>query len=257
MPKGLPGADSSQPVTAALIQSATDLYGAAPVFWGRYFTSVTTAGSVEYRHAKENGPLNAAGIRLLPVARQTKHVNGTQQQGVTDGVANAKDYITTFGAAFLAARGGKFYMFLDVEGDPSLSPAYYTGWAEGLAQESANQCESAGLAVDAMQVQPCVYGPQSDSATWSALGTAQADGAQCMGVWIARYNPNECNLADWSDLKVTPSTPSPFPWPILAWQFSDKCLSGQIDGSQTNPNTDAQSQLLDFLVLPPPAPPAT
>ena len=255
MPQGLPGADSILPVTDALIKSTADLFGATPAFWGRYFTSVTTTGSTEYHHAKENGPLNKAGIRLLPIARQTNHVNGTQEQGVADGRANAKDFIATFGAAFLASRGSQFFMFLDVEGDPSLSAPYYTGWAEGLAVESAAQCEKAGIQADAVEVFPCVYGTQSDITTWKALATAEADGALCGGLWIARYFPNDCKLADWNEHKVTPAAPNPFPFTILAWQFSGNCLSGKIDCSQTNPNLDAQADLLDFLVVPPPAMP--
>src|ERR1700678_2729750 len=88
--QGQPGADSSLAVTTPLIQSAANLYGAAPVFWGRYFTSVDTTGSVEYRHAAENQPLNTAGIRLLPIARQTANVDGSLQDGIEDGAANAR-----------------------------------------------------------------------------------------------------------------------------------------------------------------------
>jgi hypothetical protein len=245
MAQGLPGADSIQPVTTSLIQATTAHYGSTPVFWGRYFTSVTTSGSAEYHHAKENGPLNAAGIKLLPIGRQTGNVNGTQQQGVADGVKNAKDFITTFGASLLAQQGGQFYMFLDVEGDPSLSSDYYTGWAQGLAQESASHV--------GVEILPCVYAAQGNSKTWTALAAATDAGAACVGVWIARYDPNDCTLGEWNDHTVTPPSPNPFPWPILAWQYCGNCLNGQIDCSQTNPAIDPQADLLDFLVMPPPA----
>jgi hypothetical protein len=247
--QGQPGADSSSPVTASLIQSATDFYGATPAFWGRYFTSVNTAGSVEYRHAVENQPLNAAGIRLLPIARQTANVDGSLQQGIEDGVANARDFITTFDASFLSSQGEKFYMFLDVEGSPSLSPDYFTGWALGLAEESASS--SNNLSRGSVGILPCLYATQGDAATWVALAAAQAAGVRCMGVWIARYFSGNCEMGEWSDLIVTPAAPDPFPWPILAWQYAGNCLDGAIDCSQTNPNIDAQGQLLDFLVLPP------
>jgi hypothetical protein len=247
MAQGSPGADSSAPVTTSLIQSAASLLGAPPVFWGRYFTSVSTKGSVEYHHATENQPLNAAGIRLLPVGRQTANVGGTTQQGITDGSANAKDFISTFGASVLAAQGGKFYMFLDVEGSPSLSQAYYTGWAQGLAQES--QALSASDA--SVQVLPCVYATQGDTVTWTAVQAAMNAGVACYGAWIARYYTSQCTMGDWLDAIVTPSEPAPFPCPILAWQYAGNCLNGQIDCSQTNPHLDAQTQLLDFLVLPP------
>ncbi|HEV2446403.1 MAG TPA: hypothetical protein VGS58_10790 [Candidatus Sulfopaludibacter sp.] len=251
MAQGLPGADSSLPVTTELIQAAAGLFGANPCFWGRYFTSVTTTGSVEYRHAQENGPLSAAGLRLLPIARQTNHVAGGQGQGLADGVANAQDFVTTFGVPLLAAQGGQFYIFLDVEHAPSLSQEYYTGWAQGLEQES--QALSGG----SVQVLPCVYGPWSGTATWTALAAAMAAGVPCQGAWMARYPSSNCAMREWSDQLVTPAAPSPFPCPILAWQYAENCLGGQIDTSQTNPNIDANSQLLPFLVLPPGQPLAT
>ena len=256
MPQGFPAADSGLPVTTPRIEAATTLLGARPAFWGRYFTSVGTTESVQYC-AEENGPLNAAGIRLLPIGWQTEKVNGSETQGVSDGSNNAQSFIATFGASFLASQGGKFYLFLDVEGSPSLSSAYYTGWAQGLAQQSAAMCQSAGLASDAVQLLPCVYGTQGDTETWSALASATSANAPCMGVWIARYDPNDCQLADWSAVKVTPVSPKPFPFTILAWQLSGNCLSGQIDISQINPSLDPQSDLLDFLVLPPPPAAAT
>ena len=247
--QGRPGADSISPVTTSLIQSAAKLYGATPAFWGRYFTSADTAGSVEYRGAVENRPLNAAGIRLLPIARQTANVDGSLRQGVEDGAANANDFITTFDASFLSSQGESFYMFLDVEGSPSLSSDYFTGWAQGLAEESASW--SNHLSSGSLRILPCVYATQGDAATWAALAAAQSAGVRCMGVWIARSYSGYCEMGEWSDAIVTPVSPEPFPWPILAWQYAVNCLNGAIDCSQTNPNIDAQSQLLDFLVLPP------
>jgi hypothetical protein len=247
MATGLPGADSISPVTANLIQAATDNYGSVPVFWGRYFTSVTTTGDAEYRHAVENLPLNQAGIRLLPIARQTNHVNRGTQQGIDDGMANAEDFISTFGAGLLAAQGGVFCMFLDVESTPSLSLEYYTGWAQGLALESQ------ALTTGTVQVLPCVYGTQSDAATWGAVQAAMAAGIPCQGAWIARYYTGSCALTDWDDAVVTPVVPSPFPCPILAWQYAGDCLGGLIDCSQTNPEIDLEAQLLNYLVLPPAA----
>ncbi|HEY6444935.1 MAG TPA: hypothetical protein VIY53_00630 [Acidobacteriaceae bacterium] len=245
MATGLPAADSISPVTSNMIQSATNFYGATPAFWGRYFTSVSTGGIAEYHHATENGPLNSAGIRLLPVARQTKNVNGTAAQGTADGNANAQDFITTFGVDVLTAQGGSFYMFLDVESTPALSQAYYTGWAQGLAQESQS------LSNGAVQVLPCVYGTQSDVPTWTAVAAAMSAGVPCGGAWIARYFSGQCAMGQWNDAVVTPHAPVPFPCPILAWQYAENCLNGMIDCSQTNPEIDVQNQLLKFLVLPP------
>src|SRR5215469_8515143 len=115
--KGKAGADSSVMVTSqvmgqGLIDLAKLLYGEPPVFWGRYFTSTATGGTVEYRHLKENQPLHDNNIRVLPIARQTKRVDGTQADGSVDAEANADDVIATFGADYLASLGGEFYMFL-------------------------------------------------------------------------------------------------------------------------------------------------
>ena len=103
MAKGKPGADSSVLVTnrigdRGLIELATALYGEAPVFWGRYFTSASSGGSVEYRHLKENQPLRDNNIRVLPIARQTNRVSGTHSDGSADGHnwgmgAIASDYV--------------------------------------------------------------------------------------------------------------------------------------------------------------------
>jgi len=232
-----------------LIDAAAELFGAAPVFWGRYFTSVSTTGSVEYRHAKENQPLNQKGIRLLPIARQTGHVNGTLDQGIADGVANAQDFIATFSPQVLASQGGQFLMFLDVEGAPapSLSQDYFSGWAQGLAQEA--RAASGG----SVRMMPCVYGTQTDVRTWAAVAAAMSSGVECHGAWIARFRTGKCTMGEWDANIVTPSSPSPFPCPILAWQYAGNCLDGRIDCSQTNPNIDAESQLLAFLALPPAA----
>src|SRR5215469_14169506 len=102
MAKGKAGADSSVLVTneiqgKTLVQLATELFGQVPAFWGRYFTSASTSGNVEYRHLKENSLLTLNGIRVLPIARQTRNVNGTQASGSADAEANVEDLITTIG----------------------------------------------------------------------------------------------------------------------------------------------------------------
>jgi hypothetical protein len=247
MARGLPGADSSIPVTSELIESAASLLGATPVFWGRYFTSVSTAGTVEYRHAQENAPLNQAGVRLLPIARQTLNVNGSMELGIADGIANARDFIATFTSGVLASQGGQFLMFLDVEPSLSLSQDYFTGWAQGLAQEA--QTASGG----SVRIMPCVYGNQGDVSTWSAIAGAMSAGVECHGAWIARFRTGKCTMGDWNAKIVTPASPTPFPCPILAWQYAGECLDRRIDCSQTNPNIDVESQLLAFLALPPAA----
>jgi hypothetical protein len=78
----------------------------------------------------------------LPIARQTSNVNGTQAQGSTDAEANSEDLIATFGQEYLASQGGQFLMFLDVEGSPSLSSAYFSGWADTLTAIMRWTCQA-------------------------------------------------------------------------------------------------------------------
>jgi len=105
---GLPGADSAAPVNnqiggQTLVALATSLYGTTPVFWGRYFTSAATTGTVEYRHRKENRFFSANGIRLLPIARQTTHVDGMHADGSADAQANAEDIMADYSQAHSVA----------------------------------------------------------------------------------------------------------------------------------------------------------
>jgi hypothetical protein len=168
MAVGVPGADSSNLVTSQiggqnLIDLASNLFGRPPVVWGRYFTSVASTGVVEYRHLQENQALRSSGIRVLPIARQTKRVDGSVAVGSADAMANAEDLIVTFGADYLASQGGQVIMFLDVEGAPSLSVAYYQGWAATLIVHSQNFPNNKGTML------PCIYGTHSDDTIWRAV----------------------------------------------------------------------------------------
>lgn len=250
MSRGNPGADSSTPVTDALISTATQQFGQAPQFWGRYFTSPTASGSVEYHHAAESPVLARHNVRLLPVARQTTHVGGSQQQGVSDAQLNVQDFLDTFGQQYLASQGGQFLLFLDVEGSPStgspsLSLDYYLGWAQTLVSYSRSQTG------DAVTILPCVYARQGDNETWDALVTANGRGATCNGAWVARYYYSGCDMTDWNDSVVLPSVKLPFD--VLLWQYAENCCDGAIDCNQTNPSLDTNTLLLDRLVLPPAA----
>src|SRR5215470_12306408 len=150
---GSPGADSSNLVTRLIdgkpmVEVAAGLFGRMPVLWGRYFTSVAASGLVEYQAHRERD------IRVLPIARQTKHVDGTLASGSADAQLNAEDLIKTFGAAYLKSQGGTFLMFLDVEGTPPLSTDYYLGCARTLVEHS--QSFSNGT----VTILPGVYGIQ-------------------------------------------------------------------------------------------------
>ncbi len=251
MVQGRAGADSASLVTnqiggKTLVDLAAGTLGEMPVLWGRYFTSVTTSGSVEYRNQQEGQLLRQNNIRVLPIARQTERVAGTSGDGAADAKLNAADVIQTFGANYLKSAGGGFLMFLDVEGTPSLSMSYYQGWAQTL--NSYSQSYSNG----AVTLLPCVYGTQSDDATWQAIATAASQGVPCNGVWIARWKWQGCQaVPDWSDADVAPDIN--LPCPVLLWQYSDDCQgSDGYDCNTTNPSIDFNA-FINRLILPPEA----
>jgi hypothetical protein len=248
MARGLPGADSFSQVTPALIAGATNIFGDTPKFWGRYFKSPTSPGPAEYRHNNEDPVLAQANIKLLPIAQQTGHVNGNQALGSADAQANAADFLATFPQDLLAAQGGQFFMFLDVEGlpqagNPSLSLSYYTGWAQTLVSFSQSQTNNA------VTLLPCIYARTGDNVTWNALVAANHNGILCHGAWVARYHaPASCATRDFEPTFALPSVQLPFD--VLIWQYAENCSS--IDLNQTNPSiADLDSALLNQLVLPP------
>src|SRR5262249_20069612 len=199
----------------------------------------------EYRHRKENRILRESSVRVLPIARQTRNVNGSQSVGSFDAEDNSEDVIITFGQDYLASQGGQFYMFLDVEGAPSLSRAYYTGWAQTLVSHSLD------FSNGKVTILPCVYGTQSDDDTWQAVADAADAGVGCNGAWIARWRRHGCAaLPDWDDDIVDPDVD--LPCRVLLWQYADDCNGGGgFDCDQTNPTLDLRKDLLDQLILPP------
>src|ERR1700704_5228878 len=104
MSRGIPGADSFSQVTPSLIQGAQNIFGSVPQFWGRYFKSPTGGSAAEYHHATEDPVLAQANIRVLPVAQQTAHVNGSQATGASDAQLNVEDILATFSQANLIAQ---------------------------------------------------------------------------------------------------------------------------------------------------------
>jgi hypothetical protein len=254
MPIGSPGADSSNLVTRLIdgkpmLDVAATEFGRMPVLWGRYFTSVAATGLVEYRARRENQALRDRNIRVLPIARQTRHVDGTQATGSADAQLNVEDFIKTFGASYLQSQGGKFIMMLDVEGTPSLSIDYYMGWARTLVDHS--QSFSSG----AVTIYPGVYATHSDDSTWQAVADAGDRGVKSQGVWVARWRARGCSaLLDWDQAIVTPNVK--LPCEVLLWQFADECHGGDgFDCNETNPNIDLQD-ILSQCVLPPETPAA-
>jgi hypothetical protein len=239
MPPQIFGGDLAGPLTDQLVASGTTVFGAPPAFWGRYFTSAQASGNVEYRHASENRVFRNNDIRVLPIARQTNHVLGTGAQGESDGKANAADIVGTFGEDYLLGQGGKFFLFLDVEGPPfSLSLEYYKGWVSGLEEGSGQ-----------VSILPCVYGIPADSRTWHVVSTAVAQGSDCHGLWLSRPIILHEPVA-WDPSKVTLDIPG-LTVPVLFWQYMFPQAGIVFDRDQSNPAIDAAADILPFLILPP------
>ena len=233
------GADSLSPVNDLLIADAASTLGSAPNFWGRYFTSTSTKGTGEYRHRVENAILNQHQIRVLPVARQTNRVGMTHADGLRDGTANAEDLVATFGGDYLLSLGGRFRIFLDVEGNgvSHLANDYYLGWTEGLTQGSPD-----------IEIMPCVYGIPGDTKTWNALSQALAEGSRCHGVWLSHPFNAKAEPIAWSPLMLAPYQDIP-DVPVLLWQY---LFGPTFDRNLVNPDLGDASDFLETLILPPP-----
>jgi hypothetical protein len=260
MPQGKPGADSNDIVTAkyggiTLLDHAQNLFGQKPAFWGRYFKTFGNTDSAQYQPAQENAVLNAQGIPVMPIARQTPRVGGAASWGQADAQGNAEAVIQSFGATYLATLGiAEFYVFLDVEPTHPLSPDYYSGWAAELIAHGSTMSNGQ------YTLQPCVYVNVGDDTTFQAINAAAAHGAACKGVWIAHYPISHTNAScvppmNWDPTKVTPNVA--INCPILAWQYVGDCygtpgVDGVFDGNQVNPNIDQDADFLDHLILPPP-----
>jgi hypothetical protein len=239
----IPGADSTDQVTGALIEEATQLIGVTPQFWGRYFCSPSNPSPYEYTHVNENRPLSENNIKLLPIAEQTWRVAGSEQDGVNDARGNVDDLVETFGADYLAGIGQEFLMFLDVEGsppsNPSLSPAYYAGWARTLSSYSQEKTSAR------LTILPAVYASRDDTSTWQTL---QHNVAPCHAIWIAAYGSNSPQLPAWDANQTTPQG-AELTCPILAWQYAGNLGSDQsLDCNVSNPS---ESGLMERLISPP------
>jgi len=90
---GLAGADSSAEVIhtilgRTLIEHASGLFGSPPRFWGRYFKTPEQQGGTQYNPKTEHAALASAGIRVVPIARQTARIHGTSAEGIADAKGN-------------------------------------------------------------------------------------------------------------------------------------------------------------------------
>ena len=163
---------------------------------------------------------------------------------MADAKLNVKDVLLTFRGDYLKSLGGKFLMFLDVESTPPLALSYYKGWASTLSDYSQT------LTRGDVTLLPCVYGVQSDNATWRAIASAADQGVTCHGVWIARWKWRGCHpVPPWNAAAVTPSVT--LPCDVLVWQYSDECHGGDgYDCNTTNPGIDFDA-FIKQLILPP------
>lgn len=236
---GIAGADTLANVESSMIQEAAKLMGVSPRFWGRYFQGNTKNG--EYLRKLENKPLHDAGIRVLPISRQTNKVDGTYQDGMDIGNSHAKDVLDTFGEDYLASQGDGFYFFLDVEGiggQPSLSKEFYLGWSNAVVNASSK-----------VKLLPCVYiSAKQDPTSKLNLSAAMKEGAQCHGLWVARYD-NQPQISPWDREKAKSATA--VPCKVLLRQYIGDIGRGIYDFSQINPFLDNPELILQRLILPP------
>ncbi len=247
---GIGGVDTLKGVQPSLIPPVHKYMGTQPRFWGRYFQGNTRDG--EYLHADENNPLHDAGIRVIPISRQTNKVGGTEQDGMELGTSHAKDVLATFGEDYLVSQGDSFYIFLDVEGvddQPSLSKEFYQGWSNAVANASHQ-----------VKFLPCIYiNAKGDPTSQRNLSAAMKEGAQCHGLWVANYD-KQPQISPWNREKVKPVIA--VPCKVLLHQYIGdidpetgtvtKNPEKQIyDFNQINPFLDDPELILQRLILPP------
>ncbi|MGB9179474.1 MAG: hypothetical protein WCB68_09555 [Pyrinomonadaceae bacterium] len=252
MAKGKPGADSTPQVDFQIrgrniIDLAVDLFGETPLFWGRYFKSLQRASDYEYRRRVESPILHARGIRVLPTAQQTNHVNRDDRDlARADARGNIEDLIKSFDADYMASQGDEFLMFLDVEPTHPLNKNYYASWAETVLSHSST------LSGGRFKVIPAVYLNRTDRRTWRAIAAAAAEeGIVCGGLWVASYGgrPGCTPLPEWDYDAVRPDDID-MPCEVLIWQYTEHCHGPDgFDCNETNPNIDLDN-LLRRLVLP-------
>ena len=108
------------------------------------------------------------------------------------------DLIETFGAPSGRHWAG-IPVVSDVEGsppsNPSLSAAYYAGWAQTLSSYSQQKAASR------FTILPAVYASRDDTQTWQTL---QQNVAPCHAIWIAAYGSNSPGLPGWDVSQTTP-----------------------------------------------------
>lgn len=232
------GIDSWAQATRELLQHAAERMGQAPSFMGRYFHGDKSVAP-EFNNVTHETALVEAGVRALPILRQTNNVGLSYAQGKADGVLNAGDIIDAFGEQYLRDTCGHVRTFLDVEGEgPShLSKAYYLGLCDGL-----------NTYPDLFW--PCIYAPVWDIVTWRGLAAALDAGAQCYGTWLtAPYKDGWAK--DHEPIQWTPERLAAYPLATrvqpLVWQYA---FYGAFDANVVNPALADATDFLRSLPLP-------
>ena len=249
---GAPGADSSTEVVhtvygKTLLEHASGLFGNPPRFWGRYFKTTEQQGGTQYNPKTEHAALAAAGIRVVPIARQTARIHGSKADGTSDAKGNVLAVLAAFGLDYLATQGGEFFVYLDDEGapQPTLSKDYWLGWSEALMSYSRQ------ISSNKVTLLPGLY-CNFDHASWVALRDALGQGARCESAWVARWKSSGqvcMPVQPWSQAQVTPD-PAP-PCPIHIWQYAQECHGGDgFDMDEANPTLSLDDLLAKF-ILPP------
>jgi hypothetical protein len=243
---GFPAADISATVSDPLIQEATQVLGMKPVLMGRYFKNPQNPEAVQYHGRLENPILQTADVPILCIARQTPRVKGTKEDGIADAVWNMAAIIEAFGLSYLHGLAYDPLVFLDVEPQTPLSANYYAGWADAMR----NQGEFVPRPPPSFTVRftPAIYINKSDGSSWTALGQAMQQGAQCFGAWVAHYI-NQSAPPAWDPSQVNPTPPVHAPCPIIGWQYLGD-YRGVLDFSILEPNAAAATL---GLMIPAPA----
>jgi len=261
------GADSTDLVRQPVIDAFRSQYAASPAFWGRYFKAPANPDDIQYKYKKENRVLHENNIKLLPIARQTSRVAGSEAEGRTDGTHNAAAVIEAFGAPFLVQAGVAPLVFLDTEPEgtgPALSFDYYVGWARGLIAEGKRQTGGR------LQFQPGIYLNSSGhegngrvaahvaAHVLALIQSNQLEGElQCRAIWSAKYGDRTplSPIPAWAD-QETRLPEMPATCPVIAWQWAE--AKDNIPRLPIDPNLLHPSAGAEFLthLLVPPLPPS-
>jgi hypothetical protein len=97
-------------------------------------------------------------------------------------------------------------LVLEINGgaQPSLSSAYFIGWAQTLTEHSAD------ISNGMVKLLPCVYATRSDNVTWQAVARCAQQGVLCSAAWIARCVHRGCvGLDTWDGATVNPAVQLP------------------------------------------------